>query len=282
MATSQAIQEFQQDKLGGLLLKFLDIFDIINSQMLYHDAVLNHYAVDFDGRNDCDLGFRFSGFHSLHEFHLPPLDTLFSLREFDALYEPDEVFTLFVRSCPSGSFHIQIISQSRFLSNSLLRKDHLLLVQQSQMDHKVIGMTLKAIFQGMINGWVRTSHFIDQMTFIIFKPQLTYDNSWLYQVLNNFARNIKEFQERTRKAANNTQEAYELADNTDAKLTHYKQVLASILVSIRVIMVHNNFKAGKIVVTGQSNDYHNINAAQNQEIKLIQDSLGQIYSYRNY
>lgn len=82
--------------------------------MLYHDAAPNHYADEFDGRNDCDLGSRFSGFHSFHESHSPPLGTLFSLRGFYALYEPDEAFTLFVCSCLSESFHIQIISYSRF------------------------------------------------------------------------------------------------------------------------------------------------------------------------
>lgn len=81
--------------------------------------------------------------------------------------------------------------------------------------------------------------------------------------MHNFARNIKKFEVRQRKAANNNYEAYELADNTKAKLIHYKQVLASILVNILVIMVHNNFKAGKLVVMGQSNDYHNIIVDQN-------------------
>lgn len=39
------------------------------------------------------------------------------------------------------------------------------------------------------------------------------------------------FDERTHKAANNTKELYALVYNIEAKLIHYKQALASILVS---------------------------------------------------
>lgn len=55
--------------------------------MQCHDAVGNHHAGEFDGRNDYDLGLRFFGFHLLREFHSPPLNTLFSQRGFNALYE---------------------------------------------------------------------------------------------------------------------------------------------------------------------------------------------------
>lgn len=55
-------------------------------------------------------------------------------------------------------------------------------------------MTLKAIYQELINCWVSTSHFIDLMIFIIFS----------HQVLHNFAPDIKALEEGTREAANNT------------------------------------------------------------------------------
>jgi hypothetical protein len=65
-----------------------------------------------------------------------------------------------------------------------------------------------------------------------------------------------------RKTANNNYWACGLADNIKAKLIHYKQALTNILASIWVIMVHNNFE-GKLVVMGQSNDYHNMLATPN-------------------
>ena len=226
------------------------------------DAARNHCADEFDGRNDYDLGSRFSGFRSFLEFHSPQLGTQFSLLGFDALCELDEAFTWSARSCLSGSFHIQIRFCFGFPSDSLQRKCHLLLARLSRMGHKVIGMTLKVIFQGMINDWVRTNHFINQMIFINFLHQLIFGNECHYQVSNNFL-NMKESEEETRKPANNNQEDYELADNTEAKPIQHKQALANIEVDILVIMVHNNSMVGTPVVMGQSNDYHNTNFIQN-------------------
>jgi hypothetical protein len=60
--------------------------------MQYHDVVRNHHADDFNGKNDYDLGSHFFRFHLLPEFHLLPLNILFSQQEFNALYELDVAF----------------------------------------------------------------------------------------------------------------------------------------------------------------------------------------------
>ena len=110
---------------------------------------------------------------------------------------------------------------------------------------------------------------------------MIYDNLQEYQAYNNLALNIEMFEESTHKAVNNNQELYAQVYNILAKLIHYKQALASILVSKQVTMVYNNFK-GILVVVGLYNDYHSINVDPNQGINLKQNSLGQIYSYQKY
>ena len=75
MVVRRAVPEFRPGIQTGFVVIFLGIFGIISSRMMCRDAARNHCADEFDGRNDYDLGSRFSGFRSFLEFHSPPLGT---------------------------------------------------------------------------------------------------------------------------------------------------------------------------------------------------------------